>query len=328
MEDFDTTKSKADRSIEVQRSKLQHVLRRITCVQCKAKVLEGDLLDLKCTQTVKHLHCFDCIRDILERQKGFNERLTPEVRKQYPLLDSLVICSQCHHPAVVSQTSACVTGFSQRATGAGGRVQYQLLEAKSGSVRAETHVAEYYQNQRRGPFSKFKDKLLPTDGRGLKSTKDGKPVEEARTLEGEVWLNDWRWDSQIGDPQGWQYAFTWPENSMFKWVTWVNAPASSAWIPNNTYVRRRRMIRTKIKLIPELQEAGDPSSPSEKRGTLDPLATPRGGVTNNSVSNFGANSTGEFHSSGVLNPPVHNGNALASGGSLSVPERSETTSLL
>ena len=292
-ESFLTTKATADQSIETVRTRFKNLPMK-HCVYCGAKCLTGDLLDLKCVQkssdpgkpavTVTHLHCFDCLQDRLERQQGHNEKHLSAERSTSKNLDNVVICTQCHSPAVVIRTSGFVSGFQQKQGGGTGRVQFRLLEDVTQSVRQNTVIMEYYQNQRRRPFSRFANWLLPSDTRTLESNANGDPVKRDvidRLQPGEVWLNSWTCDSSEGDPQGWKYAFNWPDHGVIKWGTWTNAPSAG------TFVRRRRQIRTKIRL--EDLDVGQ-SEAGSPREDFSP--------SSNSAGNFGQYSPRDRSNSG------------------------------
>ena len=267
----------AERRDALQRD-IKNLAHQMECSSCQLRCYEADMVMPAC----KHPHCFDCVSDRMERQCGYFERKHPELYDRYPILKNLMVCCQCHTPALVRAKSH---GYRIAQQDRGNREEFQV------DLRANLHtnVRSYYQNQRRSLFGKFSFKGLyfferarftaAGDGQdGLKAVN----LRRMERLDGsrsghhvEIFLEDWSYDRQTGDPLGWQYAVNWPKNEH----EWANVASAL------TFVRRRKMFRASIRISMDADEVQAIESISKRQWgkgiTLrDIPAPPIGGPSN------------------------------------------------
>lgn len=258
--EFEELNMHAASNVEQLRNMLKSVLASTKCGKCGVETLDGDLVRFKCPGAqLDHVLCSDCLGDRIERQRGYLERHSNAAKlKQYTALQNLVLCFECHCPHIVASRRVFNTGFSQKQSRTRGRTEYSIDEAKTAAIQLPDmfRVESYYENQRRGMFSKFScANLTFADSRSAYSSEAGEPVDLKainylcdRDFE---WMEDWTCDTNSGDPQGWSYAVNWPTANFFSW----SLSASFT-----TFVRRRRMLRTKIKLDGRLMDKAEAST--------------------------------------------------------------------
>jgi hypothetical protein len=260
--EFERLNEHAAQSVEHLRTMLRTVLTKTKCGKCGVETLDGDLVRFHCPgATGDHVLCFDCLGDRVERQRGYLERHLADVLKEYPALSNICLCYECHCPHVVTGKIVFETGFNQNQLRTRGRQEYTIDLPLTEVVHADGHfkVFTYFENQRRGMFSKFScSNLTFADARTATSTESGDPIdlEKMNHLSNhqQIWMEDWTCDTKAkGDPQGWSYAVNWPTQSLFSW----SLSASFT-----TFVRRRRMMRAMITLDPRLRSSVEKTNDS------------------------------------------------------------------
>lgn len=239
------------------------------CAHCQQKCFSADGLVLKCT----HFHCFDCLSDMLERQKGYFERQkNTKLLETYSVLLSIVVCTDCHIPCCVVPRNTYLDRFGQKERGLRGTFVIDGATSDTLASTSNHRIYEYYENQWRSLLGKFK----PTKNflRPPHSDKHGKPltqsVEDINGYDGtetdgviETFLEDWCCDVRRGDPQGWHYCTYWPKTEK----EWVYAPSAG------TFVRQRLKRRTSIKLAASRCSVQSLMSDSTTREKQEELVT-------------------------------------------------------
>jgi hypothetical protein len=260
--EFEDLNSHASDSVEHLRAMLRSVLSSTKCGKCDVDTLDGDLVRFKCPGSMSdHVLCSDCLGDRIERQRGYLERHPrAEELRRYAALANIVLCHECHCPHVVTCKTVFGTGFTQNQLRTRGRQEYSVDPEMTAIVQEPEmfKVHTYFENQRRGMFSKFScDNLNFTDTRTATSTECGEPIDLNAVNKlpdsSQIWLEEWTCDTKDGDPQGWSYAVNWPTASFFVW----SLSASFT-----TFVRRRRKMRTLVRLDNRLKRGSSRASES------------------------------------------------------------------
>ena len=282
---FEALNSAAAERIEKQRNLLKSSLRQTPCGKCGTQTLDGDLVRFGCKKKEsgdnrRHVMCFDCVGDALERQRGYLERFHAKVSTDSPIFKDVVLCYECHTPHVIHQKSVFDTGFNQTQLKVKGRVHYSVSDrlTKALDGKYKVHVCE--EKMTRGLLSKFR----PKRGETL-------PRADESPGASQIWLENWTCDTNEGDPQGWLYARDWPGTFMFeRGGAWHLTPSMS------TFVRQRRLYRTAVTLSPELQKLKRANEEEEKARAREDPSTPGAGNGSDGLLGNGsqARSSGAF----------------------------------
>lgn len=253
--EFERHNNVAATEIKKLRTKLKYQLKTMRCGKCSVKTLEGDLVSFKCpsaTSDAPHVLCFDCLADRMERQRGYLERTARAKLKVWPVLRKLVLCFECHCPHVIDTSVVFESGLAQNRLRLRGRQHFTINEDMTKIVlESQNYVVHtYYENQRRGMFTKFgSEHLMKLDSCTATSTENGTPLKlsEIQPSTNALWMEDWTCDAKnTGDPQGWQFAFNWP-NALLSIGGWEHSASLT------TFVRRRKMLRTAVVLDARLR---------------------------------------------------------------------------
>ena len=252
---FEALNAAAAARIEKQRNLLKSSLKQMPCGKCGTQTLDGDLVRFGCKKTHattdrKHVMCFDCVADALERQGGFLERHAPRVLKDFPIFKEVILCYECHTPHCISRRVVFDTGFNQTQLKVAGRVHFSVNKSIGEALAGNFKVHVSKEQQTRRLLTKFK------------AIKGGeRPRDEAPPDANSIWLENWTCDTNEGDPQGWLYGRDWKSAH-------EHAPSLL------TFVRERRLYRTAVVLNEALQvcqvkpkvtdEAGTPATPAER----------------------------------------------------------------
>lgn len=247
---FATLNKKTSRTIEAVSDSLKAAMSSFECEHCQIKCFEADMLALPCG----HHHCNDCLTDQLERSVGYLERNYPA--KQFKE-EGILICSKCHEVCAVKRKTVFSGVLHSKDREALGRVVFEVNRTLTEQLRKGSEVKKCYENQRRTLLGRFNSaSLMPFERNAFSkwdpTTRDDSKVPVDMIAEsgrytskeldanvrdaGKIWIEDWTFDKSCGDPQGWQYAFNWPQSD----EKWKLEPSAS------TFVRRRLLVRACI----------------------------------------------------------------------------------
>jgi ribosomal protein S27AE len=253
------------RNVELLNSLLFSTLRRICLAARRGRVLAACPPCLVCGIVVSdhepvrwrcgHSFCESCV------SRMASEYLVPACSDPYhevgrKVRNSTFFCPNCHAVSVLHRSrrrfDPAVTTFPPIVVLTVADLCYVLDVNLSDHFANHTKVATYYANERYVHFTGrySSSNLLPLDYRGACSNEHDCAVEVSRDFRlpnsSWHWATDWHVDHTIGDADGWQYAFNWPDTGIVPGQVWSNTKTFTS------YVRRRRFRRVMIHLGPDV----------------------------------------------------------------------------
>ena len=204
---------------------------------------------------VRHDFCTQCVLELLKRQWETRRDLDcGESRQAVASLERscrgrfmFVICPVCRSPNVITQSTKFCESFARERIDS--RLQFAVHVGATRMLLENYCVEEMFENQRRPFFGAFSAaNLFVTDFRGHYSTQDASEIEDVgKTFEKPnslwAWVDNWSPDVRGAASNGWRYATRWDDDAG-KWQTVVSLFA---------FVRRRRMLRTRLRLNHEVR---------------------------------------------------------------------------
>jgi hypothetical protein len=244
----------------------------LRCDQCNHIKYHRDMVPFSCTTSKRwssnddggasaasaaehHEFCTQCVLAMLKQQWDTRQGL--ECTESLALMERLersckhrfmfVICPVCRSPNVITQSTKFCDSFARERIDS--RLQFTVHVGATRMLGENQYVEELFENQRRPFFGAFSAaNLFVTDFRGTYSTQEASEIEDVKkTFEKPnsswAWVDNWSPDLRGAPNSGWRYATRWEEMDDGKWSTIVSLFA---------FVRRRRMLRTRVRLNNEV----------------------------------------------------------------------------
>lgn len=240
----------------------------LTCMRCKQPKYRLDFTTLECCPEKQlkerykgrpppHRFCIECVTDLIAEHKVFDASSQDVVLQGLSSeAMNIVVCPLCRTPNVLMAETRFHEGFARRNITRNGVMKIVVVHLGATKLLSDNFaIDECYENQRRPLFGSFSgDNLLTTDWRGNFSTPGASEIENREEYYRKpnsswVWLEDWRPDETLGGCNGWMYAGRWPDNS-------ITEPMAGwdRYISLFYFVRRRRLLRTRIRLNEEVYQ--------------------------------------------------------------------------